>query len=409
MAVSFLAALSASSLLTGCGQHDPLPFPTYAAAYAEPPEPGNVPENAYIQAASALDSALGAEGPQLLNKTSFTPGERTLLKEKAKDAIHLLRPALNQPGRIPSAPADSTSALRYRSEWRMIGRVLVWDVQDAVAHEDYTGATQYAVLASKFGFDLTSGTPRDASLGFVTVDSARRALTPAMEKMSGPQLATLATAMKTVLLGRPPLSNCLANASRDMMQTVQDVQDAYRNQDYTKLQSQLGAESKDIVAYLKDLHSQSDLKRSQFFEGFAAEARAEANRVVQNAEQPAVLREAPPKAPRGERPWKRLSQRYFGLGDPILHMSDATCARTKLLVLEAEILRSLKVDGQTPKDLSGFSHDLTIDPYSGQQFLYRTDGKDYRLYSVGDDFADNDGETDETFTRPDLMLEKDIQ
>jgi hypothetical protein len=49
---------------------------------------------------------------------------------------------------------------------------------------------------------------------------------------------------------------------------------------------------------------------------------------------------------------------------------------------------------------------VRTDPYSGRGFVYRVDGADYRLYSVGADIKDDGGETDETYTAPDLMLEK---
>jgi hypothetical protein len=60
-----------------------------------------------------------------------------------------------------------------------------------------------------------------------------------------------------------------------------------------------------------------------------------------------------------------------------------------------------------PKDLSQFADNLKTDPYSGKPFIYGSDGADYHVYSVGADFRDDGCETDETFTQPDLKLEKE--
>jgi len=111
-------------------------------------------------------------------------------------------------------------------------------------------------------------------------------------------------------------------------------------------------------------------------------------------------------APARQRPWKRFAMAFFGIGKPILAMNDATCARTQLLILECVLMSRAKSDGRTPDDLRGFTRSLTIDPYSGQPFVYRTDGKSYRLYSVGSDLVDDNGDTDESFSKPDLTLEK---
>jgi hypothetical protein len=88
-------------------------------------------------------------------------------------------------------------------------------------------------------------------------------------------------------------------------------------------------------------------------------------------------------------------------------MEDSTLARTRLLIIEATILQKVKSGDSAPKDLSEFPAPIRTDPYSGDQFIYRADGKDYRVYSVGADFRDDGGETDwDTYSTPDLKLER---
>ena len=78
----------------------------------------------------------------------------------------------------------------------------------------------------------------------------------------------------------------------------------------------------------------------------------------------------------------------------------------RLLIAEAWVLGQVKSTGAAPKDLSRLPQELTTDPYSGAPFPYAADGADYHLYSVGADLKDDGGDTDETYSQPDLKLEK---
>ena len=74
--------------------------------------------------------------------------------------------------------------------------------------------------------------------------------------------------------------------------------------------------------------------------------------------------------------------------------------RTLLLLIEALVLQEAKVKGSAPLKLPP-----TLDPFTGLPLLYVPKGRDFLLYSAGADGVDNGGETDETYSRPDLLLE----
>ncbi|HZH97573.1 MAG TPA: hypothetical protein VEX38_01265, partial [Fimbriimonadaceae bacterium] len=114
----------------------------------------------------------------------------------------------------------------------------------------------------------------------------------------------------------------------------------------------------------------------------------------------------PEAKPLAERPWRRFSKHFFMTLRPLLVLNDATVARTRLLILEAAILKDVRLERRAPKDLSAFGPEIKTDPYSGQPFVYRADGADYRLHSVGENAIDDAGDTDESFSSPDLVLEK---
>ncbi len=395
--------------LSGCVQRDQLPFPQFAPSLDRSPgadDPNSGAFQIYARSATDLDQAPGFKRSVLL-RTSYSPSQREALKTVAKPLIERLREALGKPCHIPYEPPDSPTSLQYRPEWRLLGRILSWQIEDECQNEKLDEAIDHEILLTKFGFDLTGGPPRDASLGFVLVDSGRKAIVASLVKLDAAQLRRLAEGVKSVYLGRPKISACAEAAATDMLEQVQHVQDCYRDQNYGWIQNSLGEASKEPIEYLKDLQQEPDRKRVEFFAGFAGEAKQAGSLLKQEAGLPLRNRKVlETSVPSGPRPWKRLARAFFGIGKPVLQMNDATCARTQLLILESEILAKLKTDGQTPADLSGFTSALTIDPFSGEPFVYRTDGKDHRLYSVGADLVDDNGETDESFTKPDLALER---
>ena len=80
-------------------------------------------------------------------------------------------------------------------------------------------------------------------------------------------------------------------------------------------------------------------------------------------------------------------------------------ARTRLLILYAEVFRFNKNGKPFPRSLAAFSPELTIDPYSGAPLIYSADTAQFSIYSVGSNGQDDGGDTDATFTKPDLKLE----
>ncbi len=360
----------------------------------------------YQVAAKEFEEKL-ATRQNLLHKSSFTPNEQEQIEVAAADPLKHVKAGLQKGCRISYAPAGSKEATEGRNSMHLLAKVLIWRIQKACESQSYETAIESAVLATKFGFDLSNGLPNDASLGLLTVDAARQAIAPSLAEMSPEQLDMLARSMKTVFLNRSNMANCYESAEKDALGQVQMIQDVYRSQRYEDLDRQLGTVAKEIVPTLKELHRQPDSRRVAFFNGFAQQARDESELVKQQAALPLAQRVPPPPPnPSAERPWKKVARRVLGISKPLLSMCDATEARTELLILEAEIIRSRKATGKTPDDLSKFSIKLSTDPYSGQAFIYRTDGSDYKLYSIGEDLIDNDGETDETYTTPDLRLER---
>ncbi|MBI3721527.1 MAG: hypothetical protein HY248_03155, partial [Fimbriimonas ginsengisoli] len=141
-------------------------------------------------------------------------------------------------------------------------------------------------------------------------------------------------------------------------------------------------------------------------EGLAHEAETEASWLGTACLQPAIKREGGSPPVGGRQPWRKFAKQLFGTGRPLLAVNDATLARSRLLILTCRALAQVKRTGAAPRDLSEIPTRLRQDPYTGRPFAYRADGPDFVLYSVGADFKDDGGETDESFTAPDLALER---
>jgi hypothetical protein len=403
--------LAASTLivlgLESCGPHDQLPFPDYAPkATSQVPATGSNAYQDYALAAADFDKRFGARADKLTAKPTYSEPERIGLQKQTREEIQRLHSAVLKTCTMPVDGSVSKDALKGRAEWRVLGEVLRWNIQDACQNENYSEAVRNAVIATKFGFDLTGGSPSDASLGFAIVDETRRTIAPFLTKLNPVQLSKLSGETKKIFLNRPQTDVLMQRVAEDMLQHVQEVQNAYRDRQYDQLARELGDDAKEPIEYLRDLHDQSDKKRYQFFETFATEAKVVGSRLVANSRLP--LAERTPLEPVKSiesQPWKRFAIRFFHDGDPLLAMNDATEARTQMLILECQIQISLKTEEHTPRDLAKFTKRLTVDPYSGELLVYHTDGRDYKLYSVGQNLKDDAGGPDGRLPLPDVALE----
>jgi hypothetical protein len=400
------AAFAVVLCLSGC-HHGPTPeFPDWVGRYMQQ-EPARDGTNAYTGYAHAAEEA-EANGRKYLDMVSFYPAQRASAMKLTEGALATLKAAASEKCSFDFQPGNPFKAPSHQRGWRLLGRDLVWKIQEAIQVNDFGTAVENANLATKFGFDISGGGATDASLGLAIANEARQAIAPAMDRMDAAQLGSLAEGTTRALDSKPDLSETIEHEHENMLESVQVIQDAYRNESLDVLRQNLGPDARSSVEFLDELHRKDYSKRPQYFADFAAEADSEANWMKSVSDKPAIDRVSTPEPKfSSERPWKKFSKELFSSLKPLLTMNDATLARTRLLILESLILQQVKTSGSAPKDLSQFAESLKTDPYTGKPFIYGSDGADYHVYSVGEDFRDDGGETDETFTQPDLKLEKE--
>ncbi len=402
-----LTFLVAAGVCAGCHNGAVPEFPDWAGHMALA-STARDPSNAFTAYARAAEEA-ERDGGKYLDMVSFYPGQRKAAMEKTAGAVRTLIGGTARKCDFEFEPRGPFRPPPYQRGWRLLGRDLVWMIGDAIQKQDYGAAVQAAGAATKFGFDISGGSATDASLGLAIVDEARRAIAPALDRMDASHLSSLAAEISATIESKPSLVVTIDHEHENMLMGVQAVQDAYRSNNFDEITRELGQDTRSAIDFLDSLHRKDATKRPQYFSAFAAEADSEANWIKSVAELPVAKRGSTPE-PRGkaDRPWRKFAKQFFGTLGPLLQMHDEAIARTRLLVLESSILSQVKQTGSAPKDLSGFKDEVKIDPYSGKQFVYGADGADYHVYSVGADLRDDGGETDETYTQPDLKLERGI-
>ncbi|MEQ1823405.1 MAG: hypothetical protein ABL949_12925 [Fimbriimonadaceae bacterium] len=388
----------------GCSGKSALTYPTWSGQVSSAPQS----DSGFASYCRAAD--LAEKIPDdLCDRVSYSPDKRAQLLSSLQPALSELQKGLSS-GNLdfkfkPTDPGDVPS---HHIGWRLLGRALVFKIENAIEAERYDSAIQLASSATQFGFDLTNGGAIDASLGMSIANDARGALAKGLGAMSSAQLARVASRFDSLLDRKTSLITTLRNEKDEMLSSVQILQDACLARRSAKLGQRLNIPAREF-AILSNIETSSDDERVAFFKGLAAEMEAK-NTYWQNlAGLPTRLRD--PKQKRvelpvlaAERPWFRLSAAFGSAGEPLIAQNDEVLARTRLLVATSRLMRLAKLKQKLPHDISAFG-DCAVDPFTGQHFAYRTDGAEFKIYSAGANGIDDGGRTDESESGPDLCLE----
>lgn len=388
--------------LIGCGPGEAPVAPTWATP-AQPYVPQDGSSNAYDAYAMIARDVEARVTPSMLDRVFFDVEMKRKLMDKLDGPLGRLAAATHKRCEFRYVATPIFTPPPYQQGWRLLGRALTWKIELACVLGNYDGAIDAAVVATKFGFDLTGGGATDASLGFEIADEARRAIAPHLAKFGAGQLEALANGLASALDGKPAMAQVIDHEHERMLLAVQYVQDAALQGKLPDLLKNLKESVRDGVAWLRDLKPS---KRAAYFQGFAAEADEQTRWLKTVAAMPANQR-ADAAGPRlaKRRPWSSFAKQFFTAAEPLLKIEDATVARTRLAILDCRIQAQVKTSGVAPPRLTGFPAALIVDPYTGRRFAYRASGPSFELYSVGADGIDNGGEADESFTAPDLKLE----
>ena len=398
--LAFPIVLGLSLVLSGCHGGDGEKEPNWATDQpAYTPRDGS--ENAFDgYALAALDAESRARSN--LDRVSYFPDQKSAMCKLLAPCIKRVAQASKHNSEFKFVPHRPFRAASFQAGWRLMGRVFQWNTETACLAGDYDTAISQVTIGTKFAFDLTGGGATDASLGLSIANDLRRAISSQLNKLSPTQLDRLARGIKNAMVSKPGIADTLKNEHQNMLLSLQTVYDALKSDDLKSLVKQMGPDVNEAVRHLEDLRS-NDKKRSEFLTELTTACEDEFKAVQEDIGKPYPERSKPPTELKNQ--WKKLPKHILGTIRPLVQMDDATVARTKLLVLYAEIIKLGKEHKPYPDSLSVFTKELTVDPFSNAPFLYHADQAEFLLYSVGANGRDDGGDTDETFTSPDLRLE----
>lgn len=342
--------------------------------------------------------------PTELAKVSFSDREKREMIALLQPEINRLATGIGGAPRFEYSPTPPLTVPPFQAGWRLLGEVLAWKTKQAVEAGNFMEAASTFRLALSFGFLLTGGDAETAQMGFHIVDSSRAELAPALGRMSAAQLTSIQERLHDVLSNFHGLGPTLENESKNVLFGIQHFQDAAERQSWEGLAKDfggLGTKFRKVVAPLavyssdwKDVFIKLDERRQ-------SELRAQ----LERASVPAARREGYDKLKGGE--FGKLWIRTFGMaGRGLIQSADITLTRCRLMGLYCS-LRRTRLSGSTlPANLATLPDEWRLDPMTGSEFVYRTNGTEFDCYSRGQNDKDDLGRTDESGTMPDLRLEK---
>lgn len=376
-------ALGAFALLAGCSKPPAPPFPNHLESYV--PDPQSPGFALYQQAAKDVEQL----PPKLSKRTKWTLGQKQSAIEKCATGLQKIVQAQKSEVSFVFTPTSPLNPPKERRGWSFLGKVMKWQIEEALASENYSQAVAVFLRCARFGVDISGGDATDANLGLTLVNDASIPIWKAFPKMSPRDLRSLYEGYMRILQSAPTLESVLRHEQATMLQVVQSIQDAYLAGDLEKF-SKVGNQLKPAVDYLERLKSRPYEEQIRYFKGFAQEAVDEIRSISQaNYDFRQVLNREPKDK---ERPWKRFAAHYFRSARYLLPLWKESHAKMRLMALDAALMARIKAGKTLPNDLSNFPKWLSTDPFSGDDFLYFPRGSDYVLYSVGVDSKDDGGD-----------------
>jgi hypothetical protein len=385
-----------SFLLLGSCRSEPKPaFPDPLAEYQ--PEP----QNPGFEQMRAAGEAAAEDGGALLDRLNWTPGYRRQAMQKAQRALSLLRRAQTQPIEYVYAPQSPLSDRVERSGWRFLGMVLLWNVEEAIERGESRQAVQHLLTLLRLAWDLMGGDALDVNLGYTIVRRIAERTWLSHASLDSEDLLALSDGIRRILENIPSVHQALRHEEAAMLSAVQLIQDAFLSGGLAEIRKGLPDSAAPAFDYLESLRSKSLDEQVEYFKKFAQEARDRISAWRQIASgDPSEWRTI--ERPTGERPWRRLAVHYFDAADRILPEYAYTLALSRLIATDAYLLAVLKSGKPLPKDLSALPKSIRLDPYSGQDLMFRVVGSGYELYSVGENRRDDRGSSVEFGDRLDI-------
>lgn len=323
---------------------------------------------------------------------------------KLDSTLQNLRAKISKLKKDTYVPAFPGTQRKGHPGARMIGRALCWSAEKHFGENSPRHAMNDLLVAMRWGAISTQGDSADAMLGLSIVLDAVRVIESHFQQLQANDLSALAAELERVQSQLSPLEFIVESDRRAAFYAVQYIQDCFKTSRFRALSDLMGPDGKPAVEYLQEMQRQSQAERVRYFRQFAAEISARSQHDRLAVSKLAVGSPEPYKTTSSFRPWKRFVKHFApGIG-PVLALSNQTKAKLRMLQIFCKVKLEIIVTKKAPRTLASLPGKMCEDPYSGMPFVYRADGQEFKLYSIGPNRQDDGGDTDATGTEPDLLL-----
>ncbi|MEZ5163379.1 MAG: hypothetical protein R2688_06440 [Fimbriimonadaceae bacterium] len=379
-------------MCSGCGKKEAVVYPEFVKGEIAPATNDHPLQKAGLQALNDVGD--------LRTRSNFTPTLRARFISRLTPSLNSL--ISNAGDGIPYTPRDLYEETEWLEGLSIISRAAAMKIEDSIAEGSWDTANRLVIGVTQAGYSLTEADTLYAATGIEMIETVRAAYAPHLSKAPAGILSQLSTSLTNLERKRPQMELPIRNEAQNFDFAVQYIQDQMIAGKLENLESTFFKGSRPAIDYLKNLPEE---ERPSYFERF----RNEGDDWIKHYSDAVVL----PRSQRTEfefdrradRPWKRFAFQVYSVVETYVAMNDRHNARQRLFILTAYSYAQSKAKGEAPLDFNSLPEAIRMDPYSGQEFPYRRAGKDFQIYSVGEDLRDDGGESNQSGLEPDLMLE----
>jgi hypothetical protein len=337
----------------------------------------------YVDAAKQMER----NAAKYIGRTSWTPDQRDSIVSAARGPIQTIDGASNVV--FGQTWANVFGPWPYTRGWRTMGRALEWRIDTAIKAGNHSDAIYCLVTSLKMANALASSNSQDADLGMEIASSCMDSIWPALPKFGAGELSNLSDAVFRQMAAEPPAKNILKQEKKCLYTSGAWIKESFQKRNFDTIADQLGKSVLPSVKYLRELAESKVEEQRAYFSGFQ-------NAVDANLDLFRARLQTPPfewlPEPRAKlQPWTRFLNSFGTPWRVYVEKRAAYRTRLRLLAIDAALLGRFKSSGAVPRSLDSFPKSLRMDPYSGRDLAYVSRGVDFKLYSVGEDKADDGG------------------
>lgn len=349
-----------------------------------PPLPNPNAFNDYVAAGQMLKANGGTKAMYITNAKGMSvtslPGEQAVVR-KNQAVLARMRQGFGKACRVPTTRSFN-DLFPYLAEARDLARLLSAEADVKAARGDYAGAFDAGLDTIQMGQDLARGGTLIHGLVTIAMEAiAHAAILKHVDKLSAADCDRLATRLESVLKTQVTFPQILQEESYFSLTSLSKLKG---NEAASLINPNEGLGGEETPRWQKTVggvywHYMRDRTLHELEDYYGA----------LQAEMQKPYAERKP-VPEPKSPIAAMIAPVFSQANTKF---DETDMRNRLLVILLKVRSYRLKQGQLPASLNVVGSDpaVTTDPFSAKPFVYKPQGGDYLLYSVGPNLKDDGG------------------